>query len=140
MAAYALGRVGPAAAPSVPDLARLAADVKLPFARASAVEALGRIGVRAEVARRAVARAARDPEVRVRIAAALAAWRLGGDAEASVEALLRLDGQEEMHRRALRALVEMGSAARSVLLREAKAGDVRRRETATEALRRIADG
>ncbi|MEH0935303.1 hypothetical protein [Micromonospora psammae] len=102
---YALGRIGPAAAPCLPELlARLPDD--------GAARALAALGPAAVDAVPALRRATGSDEWRQRLPAASALWQVTGDAELVLPVLARsLEGTTFEARDAARGLAELGPAA-----------------------------
>jgi HEAT repeat protein len=85
-ASFALGEVGPAAAPAVEDLGRVTRDHRDPLCREAAVAALGAVGVEAGLA--AILAATNDkPAIRRRAILALAPFS-GPEVDAALERAL----------------------------------------------------
>jgi HEAT repeat protein len=120
-AAYALGKIGPAARRACPVLIRALKD---PAARVRTAAALvlGLLGPEAHGAGRALAAALRDEDAEVAAAAATALGNLGPESRAAVPLLIEQQRQKDLmlRRRAVHVLAGLGPAARgaAAVLRE----------------------
>jgi HEAT repeat protein len=115
VAAYALGSMGPAAAPAAAALAKVL-QYDDPATRQHAVRALGRIGPDAKPELPQLEKILADPEVSLRIEAALATWFITGEAKHTdvlVKALM--DKSANVKDAACRALAAMKGGARQAV-------------------------
>ena len=128
-AAWALGRMGAAAAPAAPLLARTLAST-LASVRRNSTEALGNIGVAARLAADALEKTLRDPDGGVRVSAALALWKISRQGKALRELTVTLRAGGAAGRQAAVALGQAGAEPEAVAALVAALGnadaDVRR--------------
>ncbi len=139
-AATALGLIGAGATDAVPALTAALADAE-PVVRRSAAQALGQVGPGAKSAADKLAAGLKDKDADVRIITALALWRIKQQT-AGVAVLTAALGEKSgyLRERALRALAEIGPAARPAVRGVAaalEAKDARERAAAATALGRL---
>ena len=116
-AAYALGKIGPAAKDAVPELVKAleAKDEVNDFLRSNAADALGGIGPEAKAAVPALIATLENDDVRSPTCAAFALGSIGADAKAAIPALIQAMKQAESKKNQAEAL---GQIAESLQKRE----------------------
>jgi HEAT repeat protein len=115
VAAYALGSMGPKAAPAVDALAK-SLTAKDPGVRHAAARALGKIGSKANGALPRLEKTLDDKVAAVRIEAALAAWHISGKAKHVGVIIKSLDDESpSVRENACQALSVMKSDARDAV-------------------------
>jgi HEAT repeat protein len=115
VAAYALGSIGPGAAPAANALAKALMHEDL-ATRQLAVRALGKIGPKAKSTLVQIENATSDKDAAIRIEAALAAWLISGEAK-HVGVLVKDLGDESPNVRdnACQSLAQMKAAAKDAV-------------------------
>jgi len=115
VAAYALGTIGPGAAPATMELGTALAHAD-PATRKLAARALGKIGPKAKDAMPQLESILSDKDVAVRIEAALAIWLVSGDAKHVNVVVKTLDDKAvEVRDSACYTLAQMKAAAKDAV-------------------------